>query len=240
MLHFVFSETEDTLLSAPQMKSLFNKIDKIKIPVEFKVKELEPHNSNFVKKLFYIIDWVGGLQHEIGSKSCNNELQETIIKDQATETEHLKEEVPKHIIDKQDYEKMKHELFEVAKVLENIFQKLRGNEMAGTQRTADVMGQLPLLEKLVSDVIWESENSRSKAQELDTKLLQTQDVVDKLSSKVKFFEESNRGRESSGNSIQERGDYEAHALPTQSEISEIEDGVNTNTVPAFIPYRLLH
>ncbi|XP_074326560.1 trans-Golgi network-localized SYP41-interacting protein 1-like [Apium graveolens] len=224
-------ETENTFLSAPQMKYLFDMIDKIKIPAQFEVKELEPHNSNFVKKLFYIIDWVGGLQHEIGSKSCNNKLQETILKDQAIETEPLKEEVSKHIMDKKDYEKMRHELFEMAKVLENIFQKLRGYEMAGTQRTSDVMGQLPLLEKLVSDVIRESENSRSKAQELDTKLLQTQDVVDRLSSKVKFFEESNQGREFSGNSIQERGDYEAHALPTQSEISEIEDGGQFVNIP---------
>ena len=169
------------------------------------------------------------MQHEIGSVSFNNELQETIVKDQAIEIEHLKEEVSKHITDKQNYEKMEHELFELAKGLKNMVHKLGGNEMAETQRTADVIGQLPLLEKLVTAIIWDSENSRSKAQELDTKILRTQEVVDELSSKVKFFEESNKGRGALTNSIQEREDHEAHALSTRSEISEIEDGVIINT-----------
>ncbi|WOG88702.1 hypothetical protein DCAR_0207937 [Daucus carota subsp. sativus] len=231
MYNILKKEKEDTLLSAPQLKSLSRKIDRIKIPTDFEVKELEPHDSNFIKKLYYIVDWVGGMQHEIGSVSFNNELQETIVKDQAIEIEHLKEEVSKHIIDKQNYEKMEHELFELAKGLKNMVHKLGGNEMAETQRTADVIGQLPLLEKLVTAIIWDSENSRSKAQELDTKILRTQEVVDELSSKVKFFEESNKGRGALTNSIQEREDHEAHALSTRSEISEIEDGGPLVNIP---------
>lgn len=213
-------ETEDPLLSAFQLKSLFKKIDGIKIPfTEFEVDELEAQDPDHVKKLFYIVDCVGGLQREMASVSRNNELQQSIIKDQAIEIEHLKEEASEYIIYKQDYEKLRHNL---AKGLENIIKNLAGNEVVGTLKTADVMEQLPLLEKLVTAIILESENSKSKAQELDTKILKTQEVVDELSSKVKFFEESKQGREASAGSIQEHGGFEAHSLP-RSEISEIDD-----------------
>lgn len=223
MVHIVRSETEDTLLSAFQLKSLFKKIDGIKIPfAEFEVDELEVEDNDHVKKLFYIVDCVGAMQREMTSISRNNELQQSIIKDQALEIEHLKEEASEYMMYKQEYEKLKHDL---AKGLENIMKNLAGNEVAGTQKTADVIEQLPLLEKFVTAIILESENSKSKAQELDAKILKTQEVVDELSKKVKFFEESKQGREASAGSIQERGGFEAHLLPPRSEISEIDDAV---------------
>ncbi|XP_074334245.1 trans-Golgi network-localized SYP41-interacting protein 1-like [Apium graveolens] len=223
-------ETEDPLLSAFQLKSLFKKIDGIKIPLaEFEVGELEAGDPDHVKKLFYIVDCVGGMQREMSSVSRNNELQQSLIKDQALEIEHLKDEASEYIMYKQDYENLKHDL---AKGLENIMKKLAGNEVVGTQKTANVMEQLTLLEKLVTAIILESENSKSKVQELDSKILKTQEVVDELSSKVKFFEESKQGREASASSIQERGGFEAHLLP-RSEISEIDDvGPLVNIPPA--------
>lgn len=227
MVHVVLSETEEPLLSAFQLKSLFKKIDGIKIPfAEFEVDELEAQDPDHVKKLFYIVDCFGELQREMASVSRNNELQQSIIKDQAIEIENLKEEASEYIKYKQDYEKLRHDL---AKGLENIIKNLAGNEVVEIQKTADVMEQLPLLEKLVTAIILESENSKSKAQELDTKILKTQEVVDELSSKVKFFEESNQGREASAGSVQERGSFEAHSLPPRSEISEIDDAVIINT-----------
>lgn len=222
-------ETEEPLLSAFQLKSLFKKIDGIKIPfAEFEVDELEAQDPDHVKKLFYIVDCFGELQREMASVSRNNELQQSIIKDQAIEIENLKEEASEYIKYKQDYEKLRHDL---AKGLENIIKNLAGNEVVEIQKTADVMEQLPLLEKLVTAIILESENSKSKAQELDTKILKTQEVVDELSSKVKFFEESNQGREASAGSVQERGSFEAHSLPPRSEISEIDDAGPPVNIP---------
>lgn len=227
IVHIALTEVEDSLLSTSQLKSLFDKIDRIEMPItEFEVGELEPHDPDHVKKLFYIIDCVDGLQHQISSLSHNNELQQLTLKNQVLEIEHLKEEVAKHNIDEQDSEKMKHELFELAIGLENIVQKLGGDEKVANQKSTSVSGLVTILEKLVTAIILESENYKSKAQEFDAKMLRTQEVVDQLTSKIKLLEDSNQGREALPDTIQERGVFEAHTLPTQSEISEIEDVVN--------------
>lgn len=220
------TEAEDSLISTSQLKSLFKKIDRIEMPVrEVEVGELKPDDPDHVKKLFHIIDCVDELQRQISSLSHNNEMQQFALKNQVLEIENLKEEAAKHFMDKQDYEKMKRELFELAIGLESIVQKLGGDEKDASQKSVGVVGLLTRLEKLVTDVIWESENSKSKAHELDSKMLRTQEVVDELTSKIKLLEDS-KIREASADSVQERSVFEAHTLPTQTEISEVEDVVN--------------
>lgn len=74
-------------------------------------------------------------------------------------------------------------------------------------------------------VILESENSKSKAQELGAKLFGSQKVMDELSTKVKLLEDSNQSRSASASpeGSQERSIFEAPSLPNRSEITEIED-----------------
>lgn len=219
-VNVVVSVTEDPLLSASQIKSLFDKIHGIEIPsVEFEVGDVDSHDSIHVRKLFYIIDSVNTLQQQ------KERLQST-LEEQVLEIEHLKEEVEEQIRDKQDYEKMKNELFELAVGLENIIQKLGGDESVEAQKSARVMGLLPVVEKLITAITMESENLRYKAQELGGKLLGTQKVVEELSSKVKLLEDSNQSRDASPETIRDRGVFESPSLSTRSEISEIEDVVN--------------
>ncbi|KAG5520725.1 hypothetical protein RHGRI_033338 [Rhododendron griersonianum] len=217
-------EAEEAYMSASQVKSLYDKLNDLEVPfAEFKVGDTDFHNSDHAKKLFYIIDVVTPMLHHMNSLSHEKEeLQSTLVK-QVQEIEHLKEKVEQQNLDKQDYENMKNELFELEFTLESIIQKLGGNDLVEDPKTIGVRGFIPVLEKLVMAVILESENSKSKAQELSAKLLGSQKVVDELSNKVKFLEDSKQGRSVSPEVARETSIFEASSLPTRSEITEIED-----------------
>ncbi|XP_058195145.1 trans-Golgi network-localized SYP41-interacting protein 1-like [Rhododendron vialii] len=217
-------EAEEAFMSASQVKSLYDKVNDLEVPfAEFKVGDTDFHNSDHAKKLFYIIDVVTPMMHHMNSLSHEKEeLQATLVK-QVQEIEHLKEKVEQQNLDKQDYENMKNELFELEFTLESIIQKLGGNDLVEDPKTIGVKEFIPVLEKLVMAVILESENSKSKAQELSAKLLGSQKVVDELSNKVKFLEDSKQGRSVSPEVARETGIFEASSLPTRSEITEIED-----------------
>ncbi|KAL0004423.1 hypothetical protein SO802_011984 [Lithocarpus litseifolius] len=215
-------EAEDSLLSASQVKTLLDKVGGIEIPMaESEVGDLVPHNSAHVKKLFYIIDTVTELQQQVRLFSHDKEELQSTITTQILEIEHLKEEVEKLIRDRQDSEKVKDELSELTFGLEKIIGILGGELF--DQKSAGVKGLLSILEKQVVTMPLELENSKSKAQELGTKLLASQKVVDELSIKVKVPEDSLQDRSAQTEIVQERSIFEAPSLPTGSEISEIED-----------------
>lgn len=217
---YVVPEVEGSLLSASQVKALFDKIDEIKIPfAESEAEELEPPNAVHVKKLFHVIDCVTELQHQMNLLSHEKEELQSTLATQVFEMEHLRN-------DKQDSEKLKNDLYELELSLEKIIQKLGGNDLVGDKKSAGVMELLTVLEKLAMDIILESENSKSEAQELGAKLLGGQKVVDELSTKVKLLEDSIHARASPPEAVQERGIFEAPSVPSGSEISEIEDVVN--------------
>ena len=224
MFIFVVSEAEDSLLSASQVKTLLDKVGGIEIPMaESEVGDLVPHNSAHVKKLFYIIDSVTELQQQVRLLSHDKEELQSTITTQILEIEHLKEEVEKLVRDRQDSEKVKDELSELTFGLEKIIGILGGELF--DQKSAGVKGLLSVLEKQVVTMPLELENSKSKAQELGTKLLASQKVVDELSIKVKVLEDSLQDRSAQTEIVQERSIFEAPSLPTGSEISEIEDAV---------------
>ncbi|XP_059633606.1 trans-Golgi network-localized SYP41-interacting protein 1 isoform X2 [Cornus florida] len=216
-------EAEGPVLSASQVKSLFDKISGIEIPfAEFR-SDPEPCDSANVKKLFYIIDTIAPLHKKVNVLSHDKEELQSDLAKQILEIEHLKEKCEEQNKNDEDYKMMKSELFELALGLENIIQKLGGNELVVDQKSAGARELLPVLEKLVTAIVLESENSKSKAQELGAKLLGNQKVVDDLSTKVKLLEDSSQGRFVSPETLQERSIFEAPSLPPRSEISEIED-----------------
>ncbi|GFZ00025.1 TGN-related, localized SYP41 interacting protein [Actinidia rufa] len=232
-------DAADAFLSASQAKSLYEKINDIEVPfAEFKVGDTEFNDSDHAKKLFYIIDAYASMQRQINLLSDDKEeLQSTLVK-QVHQIEHLKEEVEEQIKDKQYYEKMKNELVELELGLDNIIQKLGGNDLVGDQKkSAGVRGLITVLEKLVMAVIFESENSKSKAQELGSKFLGSENFVDELSTRVKLLEDSNHGRCSSPpEAAHETSIFEAPSLPTRSEITEMEDvGPLAKKVVASVP-----
>ncbi|XP_057485762.1 trans-Golgi network-localized SYP41-interacting protein 1-like [Actinidia eriantha] len=220
-------EAEDSFLSASQVKSLYEKINDIEIPfAEFQVGDTEFNDSSHAKKkLFYIIDAVASMQRQINLLSDDKEeLQSTLVK-QVHQIENLKDKVEEQTKEKEYYETMKNELVELELGLDNIIQKLGGNDLVGDQKkSAGMRGLVTVLEKLVLAMIFEYENSKSKAQELGAKFLGSQKVVDELSTRVKLLENSNHGRSSSPPEVaQETSIFEATSLPGRSEITEIED-----------------
>lgn len=223
----IVSEAENPLISASQLKTLFDKISRVEISfAESEVGDIEPHCSVDVKKLFYIVDSVSELHHRINVLAHDKEDLQSTLSARILEIVHLKQEIEAHIRDKRDSEKMKSEMSELTFGLEKIVDTLGGNAVVGDQKSAGVQTLLPALEKQIMALLLEAENSKSEAQELSTKLIGSQKVIDELSTKVKLFEDSLQSKTAQPEIVQERSIFEAPPLPTGSEISEIEDVVN--------------
>lgn len=241
LLTFCLSEDEDSLLSASEVKILFDKLEGIEIPMpESEVRDIEPHNSTHVEKLFHVIDNISDFQHQINLLSSEKEELQSTLQTQLLEIEHLKEEVENYVRDRQDTEKMKNELSLLIYALEKIIDMSGGNDVVGDEKSAGVKGLVSVLEKQVMAVLLESKNSKSKAQELGTKLVESQKVVDELSTKVNLLEVSAQGRAAQPEIVQERSIFEAPSLPSGSEISEIEDVVSNRLYDSVIISFFLH
>ncbi|XVF02637.1 hypothetical protein REPUB_Repub04eG0191900 [Reevesia pubescens] len=215
-------EAEEDLLSASQLRTLFDKLSGIEIPV-VESEDLVPHSSVDVKKLFFVIDSFTDLQNQINLLSYEKEELQSTLSRRVFEIEHLKEEIGTHVRNKSDLEEMKTELSEVTFGLEKIIVVLNGKDFIGGQNSVGMKALLPVLEEHVNALLLEAENSKSKAQELGNKLLGSQKVVDELSTKVKLLEDSIQGRTVQPEIVQESSIVEAPSAPTGSEISEIED-----------------
>ncbi|XVE74880.1 hypothetical protein DITRI_Ditri12bG0053900 [Diplodiscus trichospermus] len=236
-------EAEESLLLASQLVTLLNKLSGLEIPL-VESEDLEPHSSADVKKLFYVVDSFSDLQNQINLLSYEKEELQSTLSRQIFEIEHLKEEIRTHVESKQYSEEMKTELFEVKSGLEKIVVMLGGIEFIGDQSSVGLNALLPVLEKKVNALLFEVDNSKSQVQELGTKLLGSQKVVDELSTKVKLLEDSIQDRAVQPEVVQERSIFEAPSAPTGSEISEIEDvgslGKNTiSLVPSAAQVRTM-
>ncbi|EOY00772.1 Leucine-rich repeat-containing protein DDB_G0290503, putative isoform 2 [Theobroma cacao] len=218
-------EAEEPLLSASQLRTLLDKLSGIETPL-VESKDLEPHTSADVKKLFSVIDNFTDLQNQINLLSYEKEELQSTLSRQIFEIEHLKEEIGKNVRNKPDLEEMKTEFSEVTYGLEKIIAVLGGKEFTGGQNSVGMKALLPVLEKQVNTLLSEAENSKSKAQELGIKLLGSQMIVDELSTKVKLLEDSLESRTVQPEIVQERSIFEAPSAPTGSETSEIEDAVS--------------
>ncbi|XP_016547123.2 trans-Golgi network-localized SYP41-interacting protein 1 isoform X2 [Capsicum annuum] len=220
-----FQEAEDLTLSASHKRSLFDKLNGIETLVGTDLGDAEAYDSPDVRKLFYVVDTFPGLQLQMSLLSREKKELQSGVDKQVLQIEHLKEEIEAHIRDEEDYEKMKNELLEFTIGLENIIQKLGSNNLVDLQKETQVTGFLPVLDKLVVSKVLESENLKAKTEELLADLHGTQKVVEDLSSKVKSLESSNQLKVAPLEINQERGIFEAASLPTQSEISEVQDVV---------------
>lgn len=208
------------------MRDLFDKIDRIKIPiVESKEDDLEPHTSAPMKKLFYIIDSVTRLHDQINSLSHDKEKLQSILETKDLEIKDLNEEVKQLDRNCEDSKMIKNELSDLTYVLEKIMDILGAGEWVVDRKSKGLKELIPALEKHIIAILSESENSKSKAQELDIKLVGSQKVIDELTTKVKLLEDSLQDRTSQPDIVQERSIYEAPSLPAESEIIEVEEVV---------------
>ncbi|CAH9117352.1 unnamed protein product [Cuscuta europaea] len=223
-------ENEDTLLSASQMRSLFDKINKIEIPLGgHEAGNQDIHETADVGKLFYVIDSFTELQNQTISLSRDKKELQSTLENKYFEIENLNGEMKKLSRDEKDCEKMKDELLKVKIGLENVIQKFGENNLLGAQKVAGVLGLLPVVEKLVMTVIYESENLKSQKAELGAQLLEMQKNLDELSCKARSLESSTQVDVIPGDIAPERVMAAAPSLPSQSEISEIQDlGSSTN------------
>ncbi|MBA0738706.1 hypothetical protein Gogos_012033 [Gossypium gossypioides] len=215
-------EAKEPLLSATQLRTLLDKLSVIEIPL-VESEDLEPHSSTEVKKLFSIINSFVELQNQINLLSYEKEELQSMLSQRSFEIEHLKEEIERHVRNKPELEVMKRELSEATFGLENIIVGLEGKELIGSPNSVGMRALLPVLEKQVNALLLEAESSKSRAQELGTKLLGSQNAVDELSTKVKLLEDSLQGRTIQAEVVQDRSIFEAPSASTGSEISEIED-----------------
>ncbi|MFQ6622690.1 hypothetical protein Gotur_001709 [Gossypium turneri] len=215
-------EAEEPLLSASQLRTLMEMLSGIEIPL-VESEDLEPHISADVKKLFSVIGSFTDLQNRINLLSNEKEELQSTLSRQTFEIQHLKGEIETHVRNKPDLEHMKMELSEVTFGLEKIIVVLGGKEFIGGQNSVGMKVLLPVLEKQVNAFLLEAKTSKSKAEELGTKLAGSQKVVNELSTKVKLLEDSIQGRTVPPEVVQERSIFEAPSASTGSEISEIED-----------------
>ncbi|XP_058102110.1 trans-Golgi network-localized SYP41-interacting protein 1 isoform X2 [Magnolia sinica] len=224
---------EKGLWSADQVETLFDKVNKMEIiSEESEADSPDRYFAGPVHKLFYIIDSYAELQHTMKSLTHDKgELQSTLAA-QVREIEQLRKEAETLIINNQDLERKRWDLDELTMGLDKIIEKLGGNDSVEDTKSVGVKGLLPVLEKLVIALILECENSKSKSQELGTKLHEKQTALDALSARVKLLEDSLHDRPASSDTVQERSIFEASSLATGSEISEIEDGpLGKNSIP---------
>lgn len=220
-----FQEAENLTLSASHMRSLFDKLKEIETLIGPDVGDAEDYDSPDVRRLFYVVDTFPRLQLQMNSLSREKKELQSSLEKQALQIESLKDEVEEHMRDEVDCAKMKNELLEFTIGLENIIHKLGSNNLVDLHKETPVTGFLPVLDNLIVAKVLESENLKAKTEELLADLHGTQKVVEDLSSKVKSLENSNQLKVTPLEINQERSIFEAASLPTQSEISEVQDVV---------------
>ncbi|GMH31093.1 hypothetical protein Nepgr_032936 [Nepenthes gracilis] len=224
MLAMHEQEAREALLWASQVKNLLDQVNRIEITsAESQVGELTPQDTTHIKKLQYIIDDLTELQHQVTLLSHEKEELQSALASQLDELLYLKKQVEKNASNEEELMKAKTQLFDLIGGLERIMQKLGGRDLFGHQESVAIDELVEALEKLVTAMIVESENSKSKVHELDSKLLGSQKVVDVLSSKIKVLEDSLQTTVPPPETILERSVFEEPSLPPASEISEVED-----------------
>ncbi|XP_073129882.1 trans-Golgi network-localized SYP41-interacting protein 1 isoform X2 [Henckelia pumila] len=231
---FHLKEMEDSLLSASQIKSIWSKISGIAIPdTVFAVGDEVLSDSANIRKLVYIIDSFNESVQKVSSLSSEKKELQLVIDKQISDIELLKRKMENHVENEKNSRGMGNELSELKSGLQDIVQKLGGNEMVANQNLA---GLLPLLDELVLAQIVESENLRSKNEELGAKLLWTERIVDDLSNKVKVLEEYNHAKITPTDTDQERRTF-GGSLSTDPEITEIQDlgAVGTSNIIPLAP-----
>ncbi|XP_010248789.1 PREDICTED: myosin-11 isoform X2 [Nelumbo nucifera] len=212
------------LLSEDQVQTLFDKINGVGIPfAETELRNTEAHCSGLFDKLLHTIDRFSELQQHMISLSHEKEELQLCLAAETREAEHLKKEAEILIRNNQNSEKMESDLSDLSLGLEKIIQKLGGHDLVEDKTSISARGLLPILERLVMTILQDTENSKSKTEELGAKLLGTQQLAEELSAKIKLLEASTHVRPTISDTVQERKIFEAPSTTTISEISEIED-----------------
>ncbi|KAF3544386.1 hypothetical protein DY000_02008674 [Brassica cretica] len=209
-------EAKENLIPASDIRALFHKINGIEMPSVDQANELDPQSVYDVKKLFAVVDSVTKMQHQIsyGQKELNSTLAAKDL-----EIQGLKEAAEAKSTTEVELVKANKELSKLISGLE----ELLGNDPVVDLDFSESWTLLQALEKKIASLLLESESSKSKAQELGLKLVSSEKLVEKLSLKVKEFEDKLQSKAVQPDVVHERSIFEAPRASSSSEISEIED-----------------
>lgn len=207
------------------MRALFDKINGIEVPSVDPVNELDPRSPYDVKKLFAIVDSVTEMQQQIEVLSYGQKELNSTLAGKDREIQGLREAAEAKSTTELELMKAKTELSKLISGLEKLLVILAGNDPDVDPNFSESGALLQALERKIASLLLESESSKSRAQELGLKLAGSEKLVDKLSSKVKEFEDKLQSKAIQPDIIHERSIFEVSRAPSTSEISEIEDKV---------------
>ncbi|CAL9216389.1 unnamed protein product [Arabidopsis halleri] len=213
-------EAKGNLILASDMRDLFDKINGVEVPSVDLVNGLDPQSPYDVKKLFAIVDSVTEMQHQIDILSYGQKELNSTLAEKDLEIQGLKKAAEAESTTELELVKAKTELSKLISGLEKLLGILAGNDPVVDPNYSESWTLVQALEKKITSLLLESESSKSRAQELGLKLAGSEKIVDKLSIKVKEFEDKLQSKAIQPDIVHERSIFEA---PSTSEISEIED-----------------
>ncbi|XP_024009020.1 thyroid receptor-interacting protein 11 [Eutrema salsugineum] len=216
-------EAKENPISVSDMRALFDKINGIEVPSVDQVNELDPQSPYDVKKLFAIVDSVTEMQHQIDLLSYGQKELKSTVAAKDLEIQGLKEAAEAESITELELVKANNEMSKLISGLEKLLGVLAGNDPVVDLDFSESWTLLQALERKITSLLLESESSKSRAQELGLKLVGSEKLVDKLSLKVKEFEDKLQSKAIQPDVVHERSIFEAPRAPSTSEISEIED-----------------
>ncbi|AEE30533.1 TGN-related, localized SYP41 interacting protein [Arabidopsis thaliana] len=216
-------EAKENLIPASDMRTLFDKINGIEVPSVDLVNGLDPQSPYDVKKLFAIVDSVTEMQHQIDILSYGQKELNSTLAEKDLEIQGLKKATEAESTTELELVKAKNELSKLISGLEKLLGILASNNPVVDPNFSESWTLVQALEKKITSLLLESESSKSRAQELGLKLAGSEKLVDKLSLRVKEFEEKLQTKAIQPDIVQERSIFETPRAPSTSEISEIED-----------------
>uniref|UniRef100_M4D3B0 Uncharacterized protein n=1 Tax=Brassica campestris TaxID=3711 RepID=M4D3B0_BRACM len=212
-------EAKESLIPASDIRALFDKINGIEMPSVDQTNELDLQSPYDVKKLFAVVDSVTKMQHQIDLLSYEQKELTSTLAAKDLEIQGLKEAAEAKSTTELELVKANKELSKLISGLE----KLLGDDPVVDLDFSESWTLLQALEKKIASLLLESESSKSKAQELGLKLVSSEKLVEKLSLKVKEFEDKLQSKAVQPDVVHERSIFEAPRASSSSEISEIED-----------------
>lgn len=225
MLLLRVAEAKENIIPASDMRVLFDKINGMEVSPVDPVNELDPQSPYDVKKLFAIVDSVTEMQHQIDLLSYGQKELNSTLAEKDLEIQGLKEAAQAERTTKLELAKTSTELSNLISGLEKLLGILGGNDPVVDSSFSESWTLMQALERKITFLLLESESSKSRAQELGLKLAGSEKMVDKLSFKVKEFEDKLQSKAIQPTVVHEKSIFEATMAPSTSEISEIEDKV---------------
>ncbi|KAH0464228.1 hypothetical protein IEQ34_007014 [Dendrobium chrysotoxum] len=215
----------DEMISKGQVEVLFDKVNKLIVLAgssgQSESQNQEIYFSSPADKLFYVVDKFSEFQQGCYSLTREKENLQLIVANHVCEIENLKNSALSISTDYQDLQLKKLELSEVTSILEKIMQKLSGNYSFEDLKPVTAMGLIRVLERQMIALSVDLENSKSEVHELGGKLQAKDIIVNELSAKVKYLEDSHARIQQPD--VKERTVFESSTSMMRPEITEIEE-----------------